>query len=212
MPDELGITAGAETNYNVTESHSFAGRWQRRTRRSPLDFDIQGVYAELDGQPTAWLGYTAGVRFDRNSKIDRRLSPRAALFVAKPEKYGVKLLYAEGFRNPSAFEGFFTDDTSYAANPDIRSETIRSFEGVLWAKPVAGLSTRLSAFYWDARDVVEQVTYQRSGERAGPAAVSEPRTDLSRDGVEAREQLSRQPGLVRLRRRHATRRSERRIR
>jgi outer membrane receptor protein involved in Fe transport len=97
------------------------------------------------------------VRFDRNSVIDRRVSPRAALFLAKPERYGLKLLYAEGFRNPSAFEAFFFDNTSFSQPQDLRAETIRSFEAVAWAKPVAGLSTRLSGFYWSARDVVEQL-------------------------------------------------------
>jgi len=89
-------------------------------------------------------------------------SPRlasTALFLAQPEKYGLKLLYAEGFRNPSAFEAFFHDDVSFAAPDHLRSETIRSFEGVLWAKPVPGLSTRVSAFYWDARDIVEQLPF-----------------------------------------------------
>jgi len=37
------------------------------------------------------------------------------------------------------------------------AEKIRSFEAVAWAKPVAGLSTRFSGFYWDARDVIVQV-------------------------------------------------------
>ena len=85
-----------------------------------------------------------------------RLSPRAALFFAKPEKYGLKLLYAEGFRNPSAFEGYFEDGSAFVANRDIGPETIRSYEAVLWAKPVPGLATRLSGFYWDARKIVEQ--------------------------------------------------------
>ena len=41
-------------------------------------------------QPTRWLGFTAGVRYDRNSAIDNRVSPRAALFISEPEKYGLK--------------------------------------------------------------------------------------------------------------------------
>lgn len=157
-PDELGITAGAETSYNSTKSRATAGDMSTDATVT-LPFSILGVYAEADGQPTSWLGYTAGLRFDSNSKIDQRLSPRAALFLSKREKYGLKLLFADGFRNPSAFEGFFTDNTSFAANPDIGSERIRSYEAVVWAKPVAGLSTRLSGFYWTASDIVEQLPF-----------------------------------------------------
>ena len=169
---KLGITAGLETNYNVTKSRAFTEGMESGGVVVPLDFDIEGVYAELDGQPTEWFGFTGGVRFDRRhifsndlpqadpmyraSTSDSRLSPRAAVFLAKPEKYGAKLLYAEGFRNPSSFEGYFADNVDFSANPNIKSERIRSFEGVLWAKPVTGLSTRISGFHWSARDVIEQ--------------------------------------------------------
>jgi len=158
---KLGVTTGAEANYNKTKSRSFYEGDEANGAGGldgvPLDFRLIGIYAEADSSPTDWLGLTAGLRFDDNSKVDQRLSPRAALFLAKREKYGLKLLYAEGFRNPSAFEGAFFDNTTFKANPDIGSERIRSFEAVLWAKPSAGLSTRLSAFYWDARDVIVQV-------------------------------------------------------
>ncbi len=154
---KLGITAGAEANQSSTKSRAFTEGMEAGGVEVNLPFNIEGVYSELDGQPTEWLGFTGGVRFDRNSAFDRRFSPRAALFLAKPENYGAKLLYAEGFRNPSAFEGYFADGVDFNANTDIKSESIRSFEAVLWAKPVAGLSTRLSGFYWSAKDVIEQL-------------------------------------------------------
>ena len=164
---KLGVTTGAEASYNKTKSRSFYEGDEANGAGGldgvPLDFNLEGIYTELDTQPTKWFGATGGLRFDRNSKVDRRLSPRAALFFAKPEKYGVKLLYAEGFRNPSAFEGAFFDNTTFKANPEIGAERIRSFEAVAWAKPVSGLSTRLSGFYWDARDVIVQVTDPADG-------------------------------------------------
>jgi outer membrane receptor for ferrienterochelin and colicins len=156
IEDRLGITAGAEANYNQTKSRAFTEGMEADKIEIPLDFSIQGIYTEVDSQPTEWLGFTGGVRFDRNSAIDSRLSPRGALFLAKPEEYGLKFLYAEGFRNPSAFEGYFEDGVDFSANPNIKSEQIRSFEVVGWARPLSGLSTRISAFRWDARDVVEQ--------------------------------------------------------
>ena len=153
VPNKLGVTGGTEANYNYTRSRSF--EYGSPGTTTPKDLNIEGVYTELDGQPLPWLGFTGGVRYDRNSVIDTRLSPRAALFLAKPT-YGAKLLYAEGFRNPSAFEAFFHDDVSFIKPNGLTSETIRSFEGVLWAKPLPGLSTRISGFYWDARKIVEQ--------------------------------------------------------
>ncbi len=162
VPNRLGITAGTEATYVMTESRAYEQGDEACAPTGgaacvPNDFNIQGVYSEVDAQPTEWLGFTGGLRYDRNSVIDRRLSPRAAIFVAKPERYGLKLLYAEGFRNPSAFEAFFFDNTSFSQPVNLGAETIRSFEAVAWAKPIAGLSTRLSGFSWSARDVVESL-------------------------------------------------------
>ena len=163
--DRLGLTAGTEASYYKTDSTSYTeGDMACASPANPdgaacvpKSFNIEGVYGELDSQPTSWLGATAGLRFDNNSVIDQRLSPRLALFLSKRERYGLKLLYAQGFRNPSAYEAFFYDNVSFAAPDHLRAETIASYEAVAWAKPVPGLSTRLSAFYWDARDVAEQV-------------------------------------------------------
>jgi iron complex outermembrane receptor protein len=160
VPQKLGLTAGGEASYNQTESHSYQ-ELPDSSQPDPMfdavvpkDFDLEGLYAELDGAPLPWVGFTGGLRYDRNSVVDTHVSPRAALFLAKPERYGLKLLYAEGFRNPSAYEKFFYDNVSFIASPALHAETIRSFETVLWAKPIAGLSTRLSGFYWDARGIV----------------------------------------------------------
>ncbi|MDB4958632.1 MAG: TonB-dependent receptor [Myxococcales bacterium] len=161
VADKLGVTAGTEANYNQTNSNAYTEGDQAcgpmHAACIPKNFDIEGVYAEADGQPTPWLGFTAGARYDRNSVIDTRVSPRAALFLAKRERYGLKLLYAEGFRNPSAYEAFFYDNTSFSQPVNLKAETIRSYEAVLWAKPFPGLSTRFSGFYWDARGIVEQL-------------------------------------------------------
>jgi outer membrane receptor for ferrienterochelin and colicins len=157
VPDKVGITTGAEAQLNQTKSRSFQVDTPADAAIVPKDFNIEGVYAEVDGQPTEWLGFTAGLRYDRNSAIDTRLSPRAALFLAKKEKYGAKLLYAEGFRNPSAYEAFFYDNASFEQPKDLKAERIRSFEAVLWAKPVPGLSTRVSGFLWDATGLITQL-------------------------------------------------------
>jgi iron complex outermembrane receptor protein len=154
--ERLGITAGTEVSHDRTRSTAVQ-RDQDGTEiaNNPKNFNVAGVYAELDGQPVPWLGFTGGLRFDHHSVLDDKLSPRAALFVSKAERYGAKLLYAQGFRNPSAFEAYFEDGSDFLAPDRIGAETIRSYEVVLWARPRPGLSLRLSAFDWDARDIIE---------------------------------------------------------
>ncbi|MBP9087209.1 MAG: TonB-dependent receptor [Kofleriaceae bacterium] len=154
---KMGVTAGFESTFYRTKSHaSYVPALGRAAINIPVNFNIQAAYAELDGTPTSWLGFTAGLRADRHSLLENRLSPRAALFLSQKDRYGAKLIYAEGFRNPSMFEGFFDDGEDYKANPNIRAETIRSAETVLWARPVSGLSVRLSGYRWTTERIVEQ--------------------------------------------------------
>jgi outer membrane receptor for ferrienterochelin and colicins len=155
--DRLGVTAGGEAMRVQTESRSYPESAAPADRVViPKDFSIQGLYAEADAAPTSWLSATAGVRFDRNSILEDRVSPRAAVFLADKDRFGLKLLYAEGFRNPSAFEAFFADGTDFEANPDVGAETIRSFEAVAWGRPLPGISARVSGFTWNAKGLVEQ--------------------------------------------------------
>lgn len=161
--DRLGVTAGAEVTFISTNSQAFYyGAAPDEVVEVPKAFNLQGLYTEIDARPLSWLALTAGVRADRNSALDDRVSPRAALFASR-DRYGAKLLYAEGFRNPSAYEGFFEDGVDFVANPAIRAETIRSYEAVVWARPRPGLTTRLSGFRWTADRLVEQDTVDVGG-------------------------------------------------
>ncbi|MCE9580398.1 MAG: TonB-dependent receptor [Deltaproteobacteria bacterium] len=154
--DKLGVTAGAEATFEKTRSRSFYTGDEAGGANIPVDFDLQGLYAEVDSRPVPWLAITGGLRADRNSLLEDRVSPRAAVFLSHGNDYGAKFLYAQGFRNPSAYEGFFADNISFKANPDIGAETITSLESVVWGRPVPGLSVRLSGFRWQARKLIEQ--------------------------------------------------------
>jgi outer membrane receptor protein involved in Fe transport len=115
VPDKLGITVGTEVSNNRTRSTAFeAPTPDTLIANTPSRFNLLGAYTELDGQPLSWLSFTGGVRVDVHSELQDKVSPRAALFIAKPEHYGAKLLYAEGFRNPSGFEAFFADTSRFA--------------------------------------------------------------------------------------------------
>jgi iron complex outermembrane receptor protein len=154
--DAFGVTVGGEVTIIDTSSESYYQGDEENGTQVETPLDTQGLYAEVDGQPLPWFAFTGGVRVDRNSLLEERVSPRAALFASKKDAYGVKLLYSEGFRNPSAFEGFFDDGTDFAANPDIGAEVIRSYEVVVWGRPIRGLTVRASGFVWDATGLVEQ--------------------------------------------------------
>jgi outer membrane receptor protein involved in Fe transport len=166
----LGVTAGLETSYSVTRGFSQKGS-MARVDAGRLLFDLEGLYAEVDSQPRPWLGLTAGVRLDRRSGYDQAAtvdqdaidiaqqlgtSPRLALFLSDGDAYGLKLLYARGFRNPSTYESNFDDNEDITRNLDAKPEHIDSAEAVVWARPTLTTWLRGSAYYWNATEILKQ--------------------------------------------------------
>ena len=151
----LSVIAGASVEQSATRSTA-------STRMEPIekDFNIAGVYLEGTTEPTKWFAITAGARFDRNSEFTNEVSPRAAAFFRKGEDYGIKLLYAEGFRNPSIFEAYYDDERRYSPvlEPDgstgLRPETIRAYEVVAYGRLATGVKARLSGWDWEIADPI----------------------------------------------------------
>ena len=153
----LGITTGASYEQTTTESTA-------STKPMPIqtDFNIAGVYLEASSEPVPWFAATAGARFDRNSLFTNELSPRAAVFLRKGESYGLKLLYAAGFRNPSILEAYYDDDERFSPALDsggrtqLRPETIRAYEVVAYGRPFTGAKLRVSAWEWRLADLLKR--------------------------------------------------------
>jgi outer membrane receptor for ferrienterochelin and colicins len=158
---KLGLTAGSEASENRTLSTAYLEDAPSvKLADNPYQYQVSGTYAELDAQPLAWFGFTGGVRYDVHhdsyTGFRTKVSPRIALFLSEPERYGLKLLYTEGFRAASAFESHFDDKMDFAPNFTISPEEIASYEAIAWAKPLPGLSLRLSAFQWTIDKLIEQ--------------------------------------------------------
>ncbi len=154
---KLDITAGVAGEFADTKSDSMLVNDPVNVTTIEQSFNVAGVYSEVSTQPLSWVAFTGGVRYDRNSKFDERTSPRAALFLRKPKRYGLKLLYAQGFRNPSIFETFFNDGQRYRpSGNELRSEIITSYEGVAWWQIRPGVDVRLSGWQWDMEDLIEK--------------------------------------------------------
>jgi iron complex outermembrane receptor protein len=165
--DRLSATVGASTEFNQTESSAFYTSTPGQAFEVDTDFNIAGVYAELSSSPLSWLAGTVGLRYDQSSIFENNLSTRAALFLRRDTSYGVKLLYAEGFRNPSIFEAFYEDgaddDPGTAPGPryrqsgqDLFPELITSYEVVGWLRPAPGTNLRVSAWRWDLERLIEK--------------------------------------------------------
>jgi iron complex outermembrane receptor protein len=154
----LGLTAGTEVAHIETRSLAFYVDDRANGAVVDTPFDTVGLYSELDAAPTSWLSLAGGVRLDVNTILPDNVSPRAALFLHRGQRHGLKLLYAEGFRNPGTYEAFFDDAITFLPDPDIGPESIRAYEAVLWSRPATGLDLRASGFVWDFEDLIRTVT------------------------------------------------------
>jgi len=86
-------------------------------------------YAAQTLSPTSWLDLNLGLRLDDDSRFGTKLSPRTALGVSPWQGGRIKLIYAEAFRGPSAYELSYADPNSQTAAPTLGPETVHSVEG-----------------------------------------------------------------------------------
>jgi outer membrane receptor for ferrienterochelin and colicins len=91
-----------------------------------------GAYVQTTYWPVSVLGLNLGARFDADSRFGHALSPRAAATLLPWDGAAFKLIYAEAFRAPTAWDVYYTDPRSQIAGGDgIESEGVRSVEASL---------------------------------------------------------------------------------
>jgi len=88
-----------------------------------------GPYIAQTLSPTSFLDVNVGLRLDHDTRFGDKLSPRTALGLTPWNGGRVKLIYAEAFRGPSAYELTYVDPNSQIAAPELGPETVRSLEG-----------------------------------------------------------------------------------
>ena len=79
--------------------------------------------------PARFLDVNLGLRLDHDTRFGDKLSPRTAVGATPWDGGRVKLIYAEAFRGPSAYELTYSDPNSQVTAPNLGPETVRSLEG-----------------------------------------------------------------------------------
>lgn len=95
-----------------------------------------------------------GVYVENHGIYGTGVAPRAGV-VAKPWSGGtVKALYGRGFRSPSVYEAFFTDDDTQVANDELHAETADGVEGVVRQKLGRFVEVTVNGFHAQYRDLI----------------------------------------------------------
>jgi iron complex outermembrane receptor protein len=163
---ELQATKTLFASHIVT----FGGEWRDSLRQEQRNFGEEPPFTYLDDDRRSYtvglylqdswkildtLHLTLGVRYDYNDSGDDSVSPRAALVYSPWEKTAFKLLYGSAFRAPNAYELYYDDGgLSTKANPDLKPEKIRTFEGVYEQYLGEHLRSSLSGFYYRTKDLI----------------------------------------------------------
>ena len=104
-----------------------------------------GVYAQDDLALAENLSLHLGLRHDRSDVADGQWSQRLGLIWRADAENVVKLLYGTAFRAPNVYERFYAYLAAdpFIANPDLKAETIKTYEAV-WERYL-GAALRVTA-------------------------------------------------------------------
>jgi outer membrane receptor protein involved in Fe transport len=135
-----------------------------------------GGYLQNELEIAQTVNLVAGLRYDYNSAFigntspSQALSPRGALIVRTRTDSTFKLIYSQGFRNPSVYEAFFTDATDILDNKKLSPETIRNVELAYEYRMKKVLKLGLSTCYFRASDLLRQqsVCYDAASGEVSP--------------------------------------------
>ncbi len=92
-----------------------------------------------------------GLRYDLSAYGNNFLSPRGALLYQHSE-WAVKFLYGRSFRNPSAYQLFYSDGLAVEGNPNLRPETGNTVEVDVERKLGKRMNLQASAYGYRLRD------------------------------------------------------------
>jgi iron complex outermembrane receptor protein len=96
------------------------------------DSSIWAVFAQDEARFLESLLLNIGVRYDHYETFGGAVNPRMSVIYLPAERTSVKILYGRAFRSPNTYELYYNDGGYTAkANPDLKPETIDTYEAVL---------------------------------------------------------------------------------
>jgi iron complex outermembrane receptor protein len=121
-----------------------------------------GLYAQDEFQILTNLILNAGVRYDYFRTVGSTVNPRFGVIYSPFDKTTFKFLYGTAFRAPNGHQLSYTN-TYQKANPNLKAETVDTYE-VVWEQ-VLGTHLRATAsgFYYRTKDLISQTVDPADG-------------------------------------------------
>jgi len=150
------ITVGMELQDHMRQDMRFEDPFEvyMDDKRSSTNW---ALYAQGEIRPLKDLLFNAGLRHDNYKSFGGTTNPRLAAIYNLYEKTTLKALYGIAFRAPNNYEFYYQDNgTSQKGNPDLKPETINTYEAVLEQGIGERLRATVSAFYYNTKDLIVQ--------------------------------------------------------
>jgi outer membrane receptor for ferrienterochelin and colicins len=100
-----------------------------------------------------YLTIDAGVRYDGFTRFDPAVNPRVALIARPFNKTTLKAIYGQAYRTPNVYEANYSG-LGAVPNPDLKPETIHSYEAVWEQKYGEYFRSTLSGYLNQVRDLI----------------------------------------------------------
>jgi iron complex outermembrane receptor protein len=116
-----------------------------------------GLFTQQEWRLTSRLQVDGGLRFDRSHNYGNALSPRVALVYRQSAFTVFKAVYGSPFRNPSAYEKYFSDNETLTANLNLHAERANTYE-LSGEHRLSSRLTGIASFYqYQIHDLIEEV-------------------------------------------------------
>ncbi|RZU38356.1 iron complex outermembrane receptor protein [Fluviicoccus keumensis] len=112
------------------------------------------LYAQDEWKLTPKWQMTSGVRYDHYSDFGNTVNPRLALVWAAQNNMTVKWLYGRAFRAPTLAELFVTSNPINLGNPNLKPETIDTYEVALSHQVMQNLSYTANIYNYQIHDFI----------------------------------------------------------
>lgn len=115
-----------------------------------------GLYLQDEFSLREDIILNAGIRYDYFSTVGGTVNPRVALIYKPWETTAFKLLYGSAFRAPNMNELYYQDYQN-KANPNLKPETIKSYEAIIEYQPTHNLRLTATGFHYQIENFIRQI-------------------------------------------------------
>ncbi len=152
-----------QTPIEVSQAESFM-----TPHRRIVDY----VYVQDEWRVAQDWALTGGLRQDHYSDFGNTLNPRAALVWDASADLTAKLLYGSAFRAPSFTELYSINNPVVRGNPDLKPETINTWEAAFAWQARPDMDVNLSLFHYTMKDIirVRDLAWSNTGKQTGQGA------------------------------------------